>query len=731
LLLAKSEPPVGLRRHTDDVREALSRLRLIWPEIPPTLDVAAIFHDVGKAATGFQEMLKGSREDWKFRHEVLSAAIFRQCYSVEADDLRPAYLALLAHHKNLGSADGINRELRACGSHTQYSRWQEKWRELTANSAELKEEFAHVDAALDKWCPQEHPTSPVNELLQIIAEIAPVLDDRNLATARGALVAADHVASAALGRAVLGGNILPEALDNYAHKHIEGWTQWRDLQRRAGKIIGSAELVAPTGSGKTEAALLWALANRRGFERIFYVLPYQVSINAMAARFANAFPDEENREDLSSNENVSILHANVDLAYLRDAQDEQLSDEEARSVAAHKTEAARKIYAPIKVTTVFQLLDIFFGRKFFEVGLLELSHALVILDEIHAYDGHTMGLILVLLETLQKLGARILIMTATLPKALQTQLCASAGIREAMICLSSDDPLLAEARRQIIIDEYLVEQRIDQISDAVCEGKRTAVVCNTVDKAIKLYDALRELNPLLVHSRFTLGDRASRERKSNIDQHQLVISTQVIEVSLDVSFDVLFTELAPADSLIQRFGRVNRHGQYNAQKPGLCHILCGRDSGSETVYGRPLLELTKQNLPNEPLTFDATRRWIEGVYPRGLTEKEEARMLDSSANFRKVIAQLKPMIDAPARLDEPNLFESIQVIPLEMETEWKGRKRERNHTEAKKLVVNVNLHSWNDAIRGAKGQIRQTEEGQMIAPFRYDPERGLLLKEPI
>ena len=64
------------------------------------------------------------------------------------------------------------------------------------------------------------------------------------------------------------------------------------MQQEAEAKIGSAMLVAPTGAGKTEAALLWALANRRGLERVFYVLPYQVSINAMASRIAEAFPDE-------------------------------------------------------------------------------------------------------------------------------------------------------------------------------------------------------------------------------------------------------------------------------------------------------------------------------------------------------------------------------------------------------------------------------------------------------
>src|SRR5207244_6381181 len=121
---------------------------------------------------------------------------------------------------------------------------------------------------------------------------------------------------------------------------------------------------------------------------------------------------------------------NKALTYLQDAQSDKHSNEQALAVALTRSGAARKIYAPIKVTTVFQLLDIFFGRRFFEVGLLELTDSLVIFDEIHAYDGHTLGLILVLLDCLRKLNARVLIMTATLPEALRGELQRAAGVTD-------------------------------------------------------------------------------------------------------------------------------------------------------------------------------------------------------------------------------------------------------------------------------------------------------------
>lgn len=732
VLLAKSSPQVSLRQHTKDVLRALQHLREIWPQISPGLDGAAIFHDLGKAATGFQQMLNGG-DRWGFRHEVLSAAIFRQCYGISDEGLFAAYLAVLTHHRNLGTAYAVGREMQSCSSKTVDSKWPQKWHELITNLDQLKSELAGLDPALDSWEPDERAESPANESGQLIERIQPVFEHNEFAIVRGALVAADHIASAGLGTTVLGHDISLDALERHARDQIDRWKEWSAFQSRVGGRIGSTVLVAPTGAGKTEAALLWALTNRRRFERVFYVLPYQVSINSMASRIAKAFPDRFGKTDITNNKNISVLHANVDMAYLQDAQNDAVSEEVAQAIALHRADAARKIYSPIKVTTVFQLLGIFFGKKFFEVGLLELTGSVVIFDEIHAYDGHTMGLILELLRCLQKLGARILIMTATLPSSLKARLCASAGIDVSTeVSLAADDPLRTEVRRKIVRDDCLIETMTEEIKHAVLSGKRTAVVCNTVSKAIKMYVALSAFNPLLVHSRFTLGDRTEREQKRNIEGHALVIATQVLEVSLDVSFAVMFTELAPADSLLQRFGRVNRHGRdLDPNKLGLCCIACASDEGSGRVYGEEVLRATKAHIPTEPLTFAVGCAWIEKVYPEGLLQEQKSKMLLSSELFRSVTAKLKPMLDPLAEIDEGSPFDSIQVIPVELEADWRRRKEERNHVEAKKHVVNVSLPSWRNAIRNIDSSSKRSEYGETIAPFRYDPDQGLLLDQPL
>src|SRR6185437_14741529 len=116
VLLAKSNPPCSLRKHTDEVIAALRELRAVWSQIPTCLEKSAIFHDLGKAASGFQQMLRGSGPPWKFRHEILSAEIFRQCYDLKEHDLFLAYLAVLTHHKNFGSLGAVDSVFRECSS---------------------------------------------------------------------------------------------------------------------------------------------------------------------------------------------------------------------------------------------------------------------------------------------------------------------------------------------------------------------------------------------------------------------------------------------------------------------------------------------------------------------------------------------------------------------------------------------------------------------------------------
>lgn len=726
VLLAKSDG-TGLRDHTDQVVKAAERIYRILPSAP-NLKRAAFYHDLGKAAKFFQTKMYGGRPENWYRHELFSLLI--ACSVSEQDALTDLELAaIVTHHKNLNrlERDGSPGLLAWAENDDAVALLRNLAEsELTASWGEMQRVFGKLPSL------NFARTARFIKLLCRLAEQSTIWDQqgRQLGMYRAALVAADHLASSQVGLTVAGNNVRRAALEAYAQSKISCWKGWNFIQQEAEDRRGSAMLVAPTGAGKTEAALLWALANRQRYERIFYVLPYQVSINAMADRIAKAFPDEHGHVHIHDNDNVLILHSNMDLAYLRVALDDELPPEKARAAALANSNAARKIYAPVKVTTIYQLLDIFFGRKFFEVGMLELTDSLVIFDEIHAYDGHALGLILVLLKYLCQLNARIFIMTATLPSKLQEKLQKAAEITDGQeIRLTFEDPLLAEVRRKVIFNDLLIEDFVDQIRQFVQAGKKTVVVCNTVKKAIHMWELLSEFQPLLVHSRFTLGDRAKRETKENIGNCRLVIATQVIEVSLDVSFEVMFTELAPADSLLQRFGRVNRHGEADPNYLGLCYIASGADAGSRRIYDPELLDRTRTYLPRDPLTFDVACNWIEQVYPHGLPPDQMKRMEQARDAFEGIVGQLRPMLDPPADVEtEKSLLDTVQVIPKEHEQKWRLLREDGEYLDAKELIVNVSRYAWLGAERA-----ENYYENTRIQPanFEYDPNTGLRLDKPL
>ena len=748
-LLAKStqnaHPAYGdtLVGHSLMLKECIENLCNIYPYVDAnSLKQCALFHDLGKACTGFQKMLKsplGSK--WEFRHEVISTGIYilsknkRSISDLETLDWCCA-LAILSHHKNLGGGDSVNPSLMACMQINMFSRWKEKWCEL--DHCRLKTEFAEVLPVLSALNFSGDIKSPANDIPVVLSQIKSFWKKEGSALAhiRAILVAADHLSSSGRSSILFGENITRNAIENYAKAKINYWNGWHSIQEVSSATIGSAMLIAPTGAGKTEAATLWAIRNRQKYERIFYVLPYQVSINAMAERLSQVFPDSKGNVSLKDNETVSIKHANTDLAYLQDALNDELPREEALKIAHSSKDRAGKIYSPLKVTTVYQLLDMFFGKKFFEVGMLELTNSLIIFDEIHAYDGHTLGLILAMLEYLQKLAARCFIMTATMPEALNQELVKAGGIPKGNILrLEKNDPLLAEVRRKIKIRDKCIEELTEEIQRYLDNGKKVVVVCNSVRKAMKLYVTLKERKPYLIHSRFTLEDRAKREQKEIISKQLFVISTQVIEVSLDVSFDVMFTELAPVDCLIQRFGRVARHGTITDDNRGLCIVACGKDCTSEKIYDSEILKMTHESLPEGELDFVKTLDWIEKVYPQGLSEEEKMKMLDIREKFREVVANLKPVLDPALDVNiEENLINTVQVIPFMFLEDLKTALEDGDYIKAKGFSVNIHPSVWYGAI-GNNPDRKQvfTVKGRKynIACFEYDDNCGLQLDKPL
>jgi CRISPR-associated endonuclease/helicase Cas3 len=475
--------------------------------------------------------------------------------------------------------------------------------------------------------------------------------------ARGFLMGGDHLAS--------GGLSIPlSKLDAEKIRAPEGF------QIDLAKVCGSALLEAPTGAGKTEAALHWALKNRRDGERIFYVLPYQASINAMTTRLRAAFGDEY----------VGRIHGRASLQeFARHFDEETDNYRSAASRAKDINDQARQFYSPVKAITPYQLLKILFGVRFWEIGAAELVGALVIFDEIHAYEAQTAALLDVLLVQLQKLGVRGLFMTATFPPFLKDRLTLALGAMPSLAPdpkHARDKQILERARHRLHLKDQILESLVPQIL-ADAREKKVLVVCNRVKQAQELFALLSQgnLKVALLHSRLIAKHRREREAElcafpnSNDDIErqipvaQILVATQVVEVSLNLSFDTIYTELAPVDALLQRFGRVNRAFQHGQSVP--VHVATQYDEAAlRYIYAPERLSATLEAAPDgQELNATIEGQWVKETYNKGFTPDEAKKYAESHTAFCDTVSRLRPFSRGEDK-DYFELFDNYPVVPI-------------------------------------------------------------------
>jgi CRISPR-associated endonuclease/helicase Cas3 len=344
---------------------------------------------------------------------------------------------------------------------------------------------------------------------------------------------------------------------------------------------------AATGSGKTEAALyladVWA---RRLQQRGIYVaMPTMATSNQMHTRVSEWLHRRYPEDALDA----LLVHSQARWTNAPPAitlQDE--SEAQETRTLAWFLPRKRSLLASCAVGTVDQaLLSVLQARHFF-VRLFGLSRKTIIFDEIHAYDTYMSTLFQRLLGWLRMMGASVILLSATLPSQTRRELLeAYAGhpidvsnavypaINWATETEAGTVPLPAPENRVVSLDWISRDPDavVDVLRLALVEGGCAAVICNTVARAQTVYSALKTARLVandaltLFHARYPFSWRDSVEKRV-LDQfgkqgtrpdRAIVVATQVIEQSLDLDFDVLVSDLAPVDLLIQRAGRLHRH----------------------------------------------------------------------------------------------------------------------------------------------------------------------------
>src|SRR5574344_2869780 len=650
----------------------------------------AILHDIGKASPIFQQTLKTGyvrQHGFIFRHEIASIfflSLLRQEEKTAVIDM------IVAHHKSmyqdiseLGFLDLDENE----NSFKIHSETFDEWESIAldilselgfeTHSITVQEAKQNYEYAVD-YCASKR---------------------LNCSKWKGLLMSADHLTSA------LNGNIEDVVNKLYIRPNL-------DFYNRTSKLYPLSEMnaddgrcytmvTAPTGAGKTDFLL------RRCNGRVFYVLPFQASINAMYDRI---------KSDLSNtNAQISLLHAASKLK-VKDGKVEE-------SIMQHQ------IGSSVKILTPHQVASVVYGIKGFEAMANDIAGCDVILDEIHTYSDVIQAIVLNLIEVLKSLRCRIHIGTATMPTVLYNKILEMLGGEENVYQVKLSENILQTCDRHII-------HKVESFDDCYClinrylsEKSKILIVCNQVKRAQLLYESLTvhypEISKMLIHSRFKRSRRQELESKlkynyNEMTQPCIVVSTQVVEVSLDISFDVMITECAPIDALIQRFGRINRKRNINTighYKP--IYVIAPSEDDKEALpYSLDVLKDTFRVLPDSGDIMEEchVQEMIDKVYP-----KIDFQNIDFTG---VVFLEGKWVLKALCHHPKSALLETLDINSAVCITEEdKDRYLCANGLERIEMEIPVSYHSI------AHRNLDQLNKGShpfVIPNIGYDEEKGLL-----
>jgi CRISPR-associated endonuclease/helicase Cas3 len=376
---------------------------------------------------------------------------------------------------------------------------------------------------------------------------------------------------------------------------------------------GLAILEAPMGLGKTEAAIFiaehWNRA--RGMDGIFFALPTQATSNQMFRRYRAFLRERGDGADARLVHGMAWLIDDRAVAARVSADaggetGEWLPDRV--EAAAWFGNARRALLAPHAVGTIDQVLMAALRVRFGSLRWLGLGNKVLVVDEVHAYDAYMRRRLRRVLEWCRALGIPVVLLSATLPSWQREELLKAYGATmtslpdgraeslpyPVLTALPLSDDIVSthgfgtpaasvavaaslEPGLMALEDEAAVARVTELALQATVNGGCACILLNTVSHAQlvhrRLLNALRdaqtECDVTMFHARFPAWRRAELEaqvearfgERGDRPRRAILIATQVVEQSLDVDFDVLLTQLAPMDLMLQRLGRVWRHAR--------------------------------------------------------------------------------------------------------------------------------------------------------------------------
>jgi len=598
-------------------------------EFQEKAEKAVLLHDAGKLLPTFQQQMQRLIEKQPpdpalyFRHELASALLLlimeRETLKNNETLIPYEILAVLGHHKPLQpdwhAFERDKSRQESPGLDEQAIQHIVQVAELHGLLCKIDKPFAVKIFASPIW-----PLALFNGLGERLQPTTlcniPVSERRNVrlvyALTKGLLMTCDWLASAQYEKRLPINHNLTSAvlLKKLKYKvEQEGRIyEERPFHSSCEEVQGNILAIAPTGAGKTEAALLWACNGEPS--KIVFLMPTMVTSNSLYERMSKHYFNEME---------CGLIHSGADIYF---AQQDNLDQDNSPNDFRLALHQFRAFMAPVMVATVDQMLTSGFNIGSWCQKEWALVGSRVIIDEIHAYQSYTLGLITAAIEKIKLLGGIVCIMSATMPAFLREHFQDVLGVSAPIVA----EELMCRQKCYWKYREIPINEMTGEIQNHLHQGKKVAIVFNTVRAAQGAYREWRKIlgkgKVLCYHSQFIMKDRQDKEtdllnkdKEGRPEKYDLVIATQAIEVSLDISFDVMYSECAPLDSLIQRAGRCNR---YNADGDYYFIIFPASEVAIKYVYknAKAVLERTAQIIRQNQkrLSEDELGQMLEYIY---------------------------------------------------------------------------------------------------------------------
>ncbi|MCO5237393.1 MAG: CRISPR-associated helicase Cas3' [Chitinophagaceae bacterium] len=542
-------------------------LKITQKDLGKRLNGAIKFHDDGKANQKWQEACQKDYKnylDWRKTHKGSFEDFSKSCKDLAGKSLRSSGIRHEISSLDKHFKDGFSEPVKVAiaAHHSKLSRKHERrWTDNSSgsNSSKLWSEFISLNGCFrnfhdfDKAVIKHYEYSGVRSFLEL----------------------SDHRASAKEENGAM------VKFSPFSYNFPQEWKK-RNVQKIAEEHANDDLLLlrAPTGAGKTDACLLWAskqIKNEKA-ERLIIAMPTRFTSNALAINVAGTLSE------------TGLYHSS---AWFTKFHKGIKSGELDKTFARKKHELARQLLSPVTVCTIDHLLmSLTLTREEHHSIVFNLANSCVVIDEADFYDEFTQANILVLLKALKVLSVPVMIMSASLPES-SIAMYKSVGYR--IDSIKEDISDIERNRCEVKeIKEYENLTEIEDILNLCLEEEKAIIYANTVAKAIELYNWFfdRGIKPILYHSRYTEPHKKEKEQIllgalgkeawQNGTAKGIAILTQIGEMSVNISADIMISELCPIDRLVQRVGRLCR---FDEHKIGKLYVLIPKQKGS--IYPAP------------------------------------------------------------------------------------------------------------------------------------------------